>query len=153
MLRYSLLLIFFTHIVNGETLSDTQTQSDSSTTIKLSSSQPQPQSEPQTKSQSDSKITPTIAGDIASQLAAVSDNAMQQYGFMYDEASGYYYDQRTGLYYDQVAILNAFFTKPIYCGHRWDSLNCPDLRGVLISDVHSGTSLFQPHLDQQSGLD
>ena len=45
-------------------------------------------------------------GDIASQLAAVSDSAMQQYGFTYDETSGYYYDERTGLYYDQVSGLN-----------------------------------------------
>ena len=23
---------------------------------------------------------------------------------------------------------------PLYCGHHWDSLNCPDFRGVLISE-------------------
>ena len=26
--------------------------------------------------------------------------------------------------------------EPLYCGHHWDSLNCPDFRGVLISEVH-----------------
>ena len=44
-----------------------------------------------------------MTGDIAAQLAAASDNATQQYGFVYDETSGLYYDHNTGLYYDQVS--------------------------------------------------
>ena len=37
----------------------------------------------------------------------------------------------------QVLILIILATvEPLYYGHHWDSLNCPDFRGVLISDVH-----------------
>lgn len=43
-----------------------------------------------------------MSGDIASQLAAVSDKASHQCGFVYDEKSGLYYDHNTGWYYDQV---------------------------------------------------
>ncbi len=25
--------------------------------------------------------------------------------------------------------------KPLYCGHHWDRLKCPDYRGVLISEI------------------
>ena len=43
-----------------------------------------------------------MTGDIAAQLAAVSEQATQSCGFVYDERTGYYYDHNTGLYYDQV---------------------------------------------------
>ena len=46
-----------------------------------------------------------MTGDIASQLAAVSDHATQSCGYIFDEKSGYYYDHNTGLYYDQVVPL------------------------------------------------
>ena len=30
----------------------------------------------------------------------------------------------------------------LYCGHYWDSFNCPDIRGVLISEVQYITYSF-----------
>lgn len=50
-----------------------------------------------------------MTGNIAAQLAAASESATQQYGFVFDETSGLYYDHNTGLYYDQVSY-TGFFT-------------------------------------------
>lgn len=82
---------------------DNSTEVSSSNNTVNASVQSQTESQTETQTQSQSKTEPvtSLSGDIASTLAAVSDNAMQHYGFTYDESSGFYYDHKTGLYYDQ----------------------------------------------------